>query len=123
MIIYKATNKINGKMYIGQTTHTLEWRKKKHLQDSKRMDSYFYRAINKYGWDNFEWEILDSTATTKEELNILEKRYIAQYGTFDDKTKGYNSTSGGEYDYEITQEEKQARSLRVQGDKNPFSST
>jgi len=121
MIIYKATNKINGKVYIGQTEKDLEWRKNKHKQDSKRMDTYFYRAIKKYGWDNFEWEVIDDTAQNRKELNELEKYYIAQYQSFVDKTKGYNSTSGGEYGYKITEEQKQQRSERVRGDKNPFS--
>lgn len=84
MIIYKATNKINGKVYIGQTEKDLEWRKNKHKQDSKRIDTYFYRAINKYGWDNFEWEVIDNTAQNRKELNELEKYYIAQYQSFID---------------------------------------
>lgn len=121
MIIYKATNIKNGKVYIGQTKKSLEWRKKKHLQDSKRMDSYFYRAIKKYGWDNFKWEILDITATTSEELNNLEKYYIKKYHSFDDKSKGYNSASGGEHNFDILPEEKEKRRLRVAGKNNPFS--
>ena len=79
MIIYKATNKINGKVYIGQTEKTLEHRKEVHHRDSERMDTYFYRAIRKYGWENFEWEVIDDSATTREELNALEQYYIAKY--------------------------------------------
>ena len=120
MIIYKATNKINGKVYIGQTSHSLEWRINKHRQDSQRQDSYFYRAIRKYGFDNFDWEIIDDTATNHEELNELEKFYIKQYDSFDNKEKGYNSTSGGDYSYEITKKERQRRSLRAQGQNNPM---
>lgn len=120
MIIYKATNKVNGKIYIGQSSHSLEWRMRKHKQDSQKEDTYFYRAIRKYGFDNFEWEVIDDTATTHEELNELEKFYIKQYESFDNKNKGYNSTSGGDYGYEITEEEKQNRSLRAQGKNNPM---
>lgn len=115
MIIYKATNKANGKVYIGQSSHSLEWRVRKHKQDSQKEDTYFYRAIRKYGFDNFEWEVIDNTVTTHEELNELEKFYIKQYESFDNKNKGYNSTSGGDYAYEITEEEKRNRSLRAQG--------
>ena len=122
MIIYKATNKINGKVYIGQSIHSLEWRMKKHKQDSLRMDTYFYRAIRKYGWSSFEWTIVDDTATSKEELNQLEQYYIKQYNSFNNKEKGYNSTSGGEYNYQITDEGRENRSLRVRGDNNPSSS-
>lgn len=121
MIIYKATNKINGKVYIGQTEKTLEHRKEVHHRDSERMDTYFYRAIRKYGWENFKWEVIDDSATTREELNALEQYYIAKYQSFDNKEKGYNSTSGGEYGYQVTHEQREARSFRVQGDKNPFS--
>lgn len=53
MIIYKATNKINGKVYIGQSHKSLEERMRRHKNDSIRQDSYFYRAIRKYGWENF----------------------------------------------------------------------
>lgn len=120
MIIYKATNKANGKVYIGQSSHSLEWRVRKHKQDSQKEDTYFYRAIRKYGFDNFEWEVIDNTATTHEELNELEKFYIKQYESFDNKNKGYNSTSGGDYAYEITEEEKRNRSLRAQGKNNPM---
>lgn len=49
MLIYKATNKINGKIYIGQTHKSLEERKMCHKHDSKNIDTYFYRAIRKYG--------------------------------------------------------------------------
>ena len=45
MIIYKATNKVNGKVYIGQSSNSLEWRIRKHKQDSQKEDTYFYRAI------------------------------------------------------------------------------
>lgn len=119
MIVYKVTNKINGKIYIGITIKTLEHRKRIHIRDSKTKDTYFYRALRKYGEDNFEWEIID-TAETKEELEELEKYYIKLYDSFDNKEKGYNTTSGGYSLYEITEEEKQKRSKRVKGKNNPM---
>lgn len=119
MIVYKVTNKINGKVYIGITTKTLEHRKKIHIRDSKRMDTYFYRAIRKYGEENFEWEVID-TAETKEELSELEKYYIKLYDSFDNKDKGYNTTSGGYESWEITEEERINRSERVKGENNPM---
>lgn len=70
MIVYKATNKINNKVYIGITTKTLEHRKRIHIRDSKTKDTYFYRALRKYSENNFEWEIIDS-AETMEELEEL----------------------------------------------------
>lgn len=96
---------------------------KKHKRDSLRIDTYFYRAIRKYGWNNFEWAIIDDTASSKEELNTLERYYIKQYDSFNNREKGYNSTSGGERNYQITEEERKNRSLRVKGNNNPFSSS
>ena len=57
MIIYKATNKINGKSYIGQTTKELDERIKGHLNSNKNL--YFHKALEKYSIDNFEWTILE----------------------------------------------------------------
>lgn len=89
--IYKATNKINGKVYIGKTYDFLK-RKEEHLKD-RRGNSIFHRAIDKYGADNFEWEIVDST-TQSERINLLEKYYIQQYDSY--KSNGYNMTKGGD---------------------------
>lgn len=96
MIIYKATNKVNKKVYIGQTTKTLEKRKKQHIDRASKNISKcrkFSSAIRKYGADNFTWEILD-TASTQEELNELEDKYIKQYDSIN-RDKGYNLKTGG----------------------------
>lgn len=119
MIVYKATNKINNKVYIGITTKTLEHRKRIHIRDSKTKNTYFYRALRKYGENNFEWEIIDS-AETMEELEELERYYINLYDSFNNKKKGYNSTSGGHNLYEITDEERHNRSKRAKGKNNPM---
>ena len=55
MIIYKAINQVNGKIYIGQTVGSLKKRIKDHIYDSKRHDYYFARALRKYGEENFFW--------------------------------------------------------------------
>lgn len=119
MLIYKATNLINGKVYIGQTTKTLEERMKRHKQDSKKYDTYFYRAINKYGWNNFIWEIIHDNINDEDELDRLEEYYISLYQSFDNKEKGYNTQSGGKH-FKITKEERQKRRLRALGIKNPM---
>ena len=61
-VVYKITNKINGKIYIGQTTRTFEQRWKEHCNDAMNFkDIYlFHNAIRKYGKENFECEILES---------------------------------------------------------------
>ncbi len=93
MIIYKATNKINGKCYIGQTRHSLEYRKTRHLSAAKSgATTHFYRALRKYGEDNFEWEIVCSTNDAKR-LNELETFYITKY---DSIKHGYNMIDGGD---------------------------
>lgn len=96
MIIYRILNKINGKSYIGLTTLTLAQRKHQHWLNSrnksKKDKQPLYLAINKYGWDNFEWQELCS-ALTKKDLIELEKQFIQEYNTF---LEGYNATLGGE---------------------------
>lgn len=93
MIIYKATNKINGKCYIGQTRHSLEHRKTIHLRYAKKgVDTHFYQAIRKYGEENFEWEIICST-NNKKHLNELETFYITKYNSIQN---GYNMVDGGD---------------------------
>jgi group I intron endonuclease len=95
-IIYKAVNKINGKMYIGQTTRGLEARKRQHEDCNKYTTTtkhYFQNALAKYGNDNFSWSVLD-TADSEDELNELEAYYIDFFGTIFQKL-GYNLVSGG----------------------------
>lgn len=92
-IIYKVTNLINGKCYIGQTTHDLEWRKKYHIYNTKYCKNYFLNALKKYGENNFNWEIID-TANSQKELDEKEKYYISFYKTLN-KNLGYNLRDGG----------------------------
>jgi group I intron endonuclease len=93
LIIYKVTNKINGKAYIGQTVFSLKNRKNRHVSETlNRKDNiYFHKAIRKYGSENFDWKILQKCDTI-EELNKLEIHYIELYDTFNN---GYNLTKGG----------------------------
>jgi len=93
MIIYKATNKINGKMYIGKSSLTLEERKKKHWKKSKSSQAHFHNALRKYGLDGFNWEVLCECSA--EEVNNKETSYIAEYCS-NDHSIGYNSTIGGD---------------------------
>lgn len=93
MIIYRATNKVNGKCYIGQTRHSLEYRKRVHLTKARQgIVTHFYSAIRKYGEDNFVWDIICSTKD-KDTLNELETFYITKY---DSIKHGYNMVDGGD---------------------------
>ena len=94
-LIYKYTNLINSKCYIGQTTTSLELRHKKHLSQLND-NTYFHRAILKYGIDNFKLEIIEQDIP----LNILDEReiyWIKYYDSFYTSEKGYNLTKGGQW--------------------------
>jgi group I intron endonuclease len=101
--IYIAINKINNKVYVGQTTHTVEQRKQKHFQEvrseikGKRKSVYFHNAIKKYGEDAFEFYEIDS-ASSIEELYKQEVYWIAQFNATD-KRFGYNLDTGGNSNY------------------------
>lgn len=91
--IYLITNTINGMQYIGQTVNP-EARWKKHLsvaRGSYYYRSYFYNAINKYGPDNFTFEVV--LECDAEALEEKEQEYIAKYNTL--YPNGYNLTPGG----------------------------
>ncbi len=91
-VIYKVTNKINGRIYIGKTNN-FEKRKIEHTKYDIDNHLYFHKALKKYGEENFTWEIIDS-ADTLEEINALEKHYIETFNTY--KPNGYNMTKGGD---------------------------
>lgn len=96
MIIYKATNKNNGKVYIGQTTNTLEYRKQQHIREmrsSKKHNTYFLNALSYYGPESFLFEEIDS-ASSLEELNNKEKYWIEFFDSTN-RIRGYNLDSGG----------------------------
>lgn len=111
MIIYKATNIVNGKIYIGLTKQTLQARQWNHKTDAKiypRSNNRFHNAIRKYGWEAFEWEEIDN-AMFPEDLCEKEKYWIKHYNTYEN---GYNATTGGENNFE--QE-------GLKGEKNPLA--
>lgn len=90
-ILYEHLNKTNGKRYIGITNNkTKRWYGKgKHYAGCP----YFYAAVQKYGWDNFEHNVLIYDLT-REEASRLEKHYIKMLKTCD-KAFGYNLAEGG----------------------------
>jgi len=90
--IYKATNKINGKVYIGFDS---SWPNRliDHKNNYSKKNFKFYQAIRKYGWDNFEWETIYQSKDGEHCLKNMESNFIEQYDSF---KNGYNSTLGGE---------------------------
>lgn len=93
-VIYKATNKISGKSYIGQTIRSFSKRKNGHIWDAlcNNSNTYFHNALRKYGLENFKWKIIEKCYSI-EELNDSEIGNILKYNTF---INGYNLTCGGE---------------------------
>ena len=92
--IYKITNKINGKIYIGQTIMPIKNRMYKHYSQARtgKAITGIDAAIRKYGEDNFEVEQL--VECPNEDLNQQEQFYISKYKSFEN---GYNLTIGGQY--------------------------
>ena len=90
MEIYKITNLVNDKVYIGQSARGVQQRFHRHIQDamSERLDTHFARAIRKYGPENFVVDVID-TADTQDELNRKEQYWIRHY---DSIHHGYNET-------------------------------
>lgn len=94
MLVYKITNLITNKVYIGITEQTLESRWKQHLLKSKiNVNRHLYNAMNKYGIDSFKIEIVEDDISSYSELLEKEKYYIKLYNSFID---GYNMTEGGD---------------------------
>jgi group I intron endonuclease len=93
--IYKITNLVNGKEYIGKTGLTIQKRFKQHIKDSAYTDGRekrpLYDAFNKYGIENFKIEQIEEC--NLEEVNEKEIYWINYYNTFHN---GYNATLGGE---------------------------
>jgi group I intron endonuclease len=88
MIIYKIENKINNMIYIGQTIRTMEERIYQH----KKRDSYISRSLRKYGFDNFDYDIIYNGVDI-DDLNEKEIYYIKKYNCI--APNGYNLEIGG----------------------------
>ena len=90
--VYKHTNLVNGKIYIGITKGKPEnrWNSGRGYVNSP----HFYSAIQKYGWNSFDHEIL-KTGLTKEEACSVEQELIREFNT-QDRNIGYNLSSGGQ---------------------------
>lgn len=90
--VYKHTNTLNGKVYIGITSQQPEKRWKNGY--GYEGNEYFYRAIQKYGWDSFEHEIIVD-GLTKKQACAIEIELIKAYDSTN-SDKGYNFSSGGD---------------------------
>jgi group I intron endonuclease len=103
MFIYKITNKINGKVYIGLDSGAIEkakrWRShksrgKKPLSETKRYVMVIHRAMQKYGIENFSYEPME-VCEDHESLLLSEAKWVTHYSS-NDPQYGYNRTTGGQ---------------------------
>lgn len=96
--IYKITNLLNGKCYIGQSINIQKrWTNHKTSYKNPNKDCYnypLYKAFRKYGLENFKFEILEEC--TQNKLDSLEKYWIKYYNSYNN---GYNQTEGGEHSH------------------------
>lgn len=94
MIVYKAENLINGKIYIGRTVTPIENRQWGHVNAAKKNSkTIFHNAIRKYGADNFQFSVL-CQCDSYEEMNEKEKFFISSLDS--QVPNGYNMTPGGD---------------------------
>ena len=92
--IYKITNMVNQKIYIGKTLFTIEKRFKQHMNEYLKREKEhrpLYSAIKKYGIESFEICILEECSVS--ELSERERFWIESLGSF---KNGYNATRGGD---------------------------
>ena len=128
--IYKITNLITKKVYIGQTIHTVEWRWIKHQRESIGtkyiLDTKFARALRKYGVDNFLVEIQERlNDCTVRELTASEHYWVHYYNSIEE---GYNvadplvchggNTYAGKTEAELEEIKEKIRQTKL-GGKNP----
>lgn len=111
--VYVHINKINGKMYVGQTVYgnnpNLRW----HDGNGYKSSPHFWSAIQKYGWDNFDHEIVANNLTS-EEADKFEKLLIKKLNTMD-SNYGYNLTSGGNKGAVLSAELRKQHSEKMKG--------
>jgi len=92
--IYRATNLITEKCYIGFDSNWPK-RKSEHKSAAIRDKGFnkFYNSIKKYGWESFTWEVIYQSCDGLHCLNTMESYFISEYNSYHN---GYNSTKGGE---------------------------
>ena len=113
--IYCFTNKVNNKKYIGQS-YNIENRYKSHKRNYlnpnlQTYNTHFYRALRKYGFNNFIFEVLEeSDSFNQDELNEKEIYYINKFNSFID---GYNMNYGGQYTSNINKKLNEEQVLEI----------
>lgn len=95
--IYKCTNKINGKTYIGFTNKKLEKRIIEHISCANTNSNYLlHKAIRKYGQNSFLWETVYESYDKDYLLSEMENYFIVESNSYFETGHGYNMTFGGQ---------------------------
>lgn len=118
--IYKIQNKVNGKVYIGQTTQKPEKRRYHHhgyLKQGRHSNPHLQCAFNKYGEKNFKFSVLN-WAISREDLNNQEVYFIQKYNALN-SNYGYNLQSGGNSG-KASLETRKKMSESMKGEKHPL---
>ena len=103
--VYKIVCRTNGKVYIGATKNpTNRWKKHRHEARLNRYNTILYKAMNKYGVDEFEMDVLFGSRDKDYIFNEMEPFFIEQYDSTNHE-KGYNISKGGEGASHPTSEE------------------
>lgn len=114
-LVYKITNQLTNKSYIGWTSQTLDsrWLQHKKLAQKNQDNRPFYNAIRKYGVDCWITEILAIT----EDKTVAKQKEIEYIQLFESYDHGYNATRGGDgnNDIKMSPESNQARSKALKG--------
>lgn len=115
--IYKITNKISGKCYIGQSVDIFE-RFREHKRAKNKKQQLISKAISKYGQENFEFKVL---LTCEKDPKILDDLEIKLIKEFNSRTpNGYNISPGGSSYTPLTEDQLKAQSERNKGERNPM---
>lgn len=115
--IYLHTNKINGKKYVGYTKNKMMNRWIDHISDSRtNKNNYFKNALQKYGKDNWDHEVLETVIGLAAACEA-EIKWISYYKS-NQKEFGYNSTSGGDK-FNFTEEIKLKLSEKAKAQMTP----
>ena len=113
MFVYKISNTINDKVYIGITSYTIEERYKWHVRDCKKgVDKKLYKAMKKHGIENFKIDLLEQADSA-----IIDKREEFYIEKFDSFNNGYNASPVSHGIKHHTKETKKLMSKKAKGRK------
>lgn len=113
--VYTITNRVNGKVYVGQTKNFAK-RKAGHLYGARKgCPQLIYRAMRKHGIENFVFEVVEECED--ELINEREQHWVTKYDSFNN---GYNMTTGGNQNTRVSDQTKRVLSAKNTGKNNPM---